>query len=58
VKAGEHFSAELEERLASFSRTVEPTITLCVLAVVGVIPVAIVKTISDMYVAVMSKAVQ
>lgn len=46
----EYYSREVEEKIGSFSQTVEPVLVVMVIGVVSVVPVAIIKAISDMYV--------
>lgn len=49
----QYYFDEVSERIATFSQTIEPILIIMVLAVVSTVPMAIVKTMSDMYVAVM-----
>ncbi len=49
----EYYSHEVEEKIGSFSQTVEPVLIVMVIGVVSVVPVAIIKAISDMYISMM-----
>ncbi len=50
----EYYSNEVNEKISTFSQSVEPILMLIVISVVGMVPVAVIKAMSDMYVAVLS----